>query len=96
MTEQQQRCQETRQLLAKGAHLVDVRTPAEYHSGALQGAINLPLHSLFHIHQHIDKEDDIVVYCVSGQRSNQAKQLLEQMGYNRVHDLGSYQNILHC
>ncbi len=35
-----------RQLLAKGAVIVDVRTPEEFRSGHLAGAINIPLDRL--------------------------------------------------
>ncbi|RLA03336.1 MAG: hypothetical protein DRQ45_03115, partial [Gammaproteobacteria bacterium] len=39
-------CEEARQLVADGAHLVDVRTPREYARDALPGAVNVPLQNL--------------------------------------------------
>ena len=39
-----------RQLVSEGALLVDVRTPMEFHSGHIQGAVNLPLDQIGRAH----------------------------------------------
>ena len=43
------------ELLQQGATLVDVRSPAEYHSGHAPGSINIPLNELSSRMQEIPK-----------------------------------------
>ncbi|GBE09005.1 MAG TPA: rhodanese-like domain-containing protein [Gammaproteobacteria bacterium] len=91
------RCQETRRLLNEGARLVDVRTENEYRQGALQDAINHPVEWISAgYHPQEEKETPLIVYCVSGNRSSAAKNMLLAAGFKNVHDLGSYQNIQFC
>ncbi len=72
------------------AVVVDVRTPREFSHNGLDGALNLPLQQLSQRHRELgDKDKPLVLYCRSGSRSAQAKNLLEQMGYEEVYDLGS-------
>jgi len=96
MSEDTQRCMETRRLLGAGAHLVDVRTEGEFSAGALDGAINLPLQAIHRAGNLLDRGRPLVVYCGTGMRSNQAKSHLETMGFQQVHDLGGFQNIQRC
>lgn len=74
-----------------GAQVVDVRTPQEYKQGYIPGAISLPLDKLqYRAEQALpDKEAAVILYCLSGARSTQAAQLLVQMGYKNVRNLGS-------
>ncbi len=80
------------EILANGGKLVDVRTAGEYAQGYLPNAINLPLQSIMAADNFFDKEDELVLYCVSGARTATAKVYLEQMGFKNVHDLGSFRN----
>jgi phage shock protein E len=54
--------------------IVDVRTPAEYATGHLDGAVNIDLQSpsFEDVVAELDSETDYVVYCQSGNRSAQA------------------------
>jgi len=90
------KCEQARELIANGAILVDVRSPTEFQAGALPGAVNIPLQVLGLAKQQLPNNSDIVVYCVSGARSNNAKNYLEHNGFNNVFDLGSYQNFQYC
>ena len=85
-------CEEARQLVADGAHLVDVRTPQEYSRGALPGAVNVPLQNLLVGIQQLEKNKPIILYCASGMRSQQAAQALSIFGHASVHDLGGLRN----
>lgn len=85
-------CEEARQLVEHGAHLVDVRTPREYAQGALPGAVNVPLQTLLAGIQQLEKDKPIILYCASGARSHQAARALSVFGHSSVHDLGSLQN----
>lgn len=77
-----------RQLVADGAQLVDVRTPAEYASGHVEGAVNIPVQVIQGQVGQLDKSRGVVVYCRSGGRSARAGQILDSAGFKPVHDLG--------
>jgi len=69
-------------------YLVDVRTPGEFDSGAIPGAINIPHTEIGSGPPTGDRSARIVVYCRSGSRSASAKFVLEQLGYTNVNDFG--------
>lgn len=81
---------EIRELLAEGeARLVDVRTPREFSANGLEGAANIPVQRLDERLDEVgDKEEPVVVYCRSGNRSGRAARMLESAGYEAVYDLG--------
>jgi phage shock protein E len=79
-------------LLTEGAQLVDVRSSAEFSRGALPNAINLPLQSIMSAKNVLDIDKAVILYCVTGARSSTAKNYLVQMGFEQVHDLGSFRN----
>jgi len=79
-------------LLNEGAQLVDVRSASEFSRGALPNAINLPLQSIMSAKNVIDTDKTVILYCVTGARSSTAKNYLVQMGFEQVHDLGSFKN----
>ena len=68
--------------------LVDVRTPEEFASGHISGAVNIPLDTISTRLSEIPQDRDVVLYCRSGNRSNQAWNLLNGEGYSRIYDLG--------
>lgn len=76
------------------AILLDVRTEAEYQERHLDNSILLPLASIKAkvAEKILDKEQIIIVYCRSGNRSKQAAKILLELGYQRVYDLGSIDN----
>lgn len=69
--------------------LIDVREDYEFKEGHIPGAINIPLGNITTIDYSLDKT--IIVYCKSGNRSNQAAIKLKNMGYN-VKDMGGIVN----
>lgn len=69
------------------ALLIDVRSPVEFASGSLHGAIHIPLDQIHLIHAHkprIELTRPIVVFCASGMRSASARRQLLSMGYENV------------
>lgn len=81
---------DARRLVAAGARLVDVRTPQEFATDHIPGAINIPVQDLERrMTELAGKERPVVVYCRSGRRSASAARMLESAGYAAVHDLGS-------
>lgn len=85
--------EEARKHLRNGAALVDVRTPAEYKSGNLPGAINIPVETIqTGITNHVtDKGRVILLHCRSGRRSAVAEKELRQLGYTNAFNIGSFQ-----
>ena len=78
------------QFLAQASEhiLVDVRTPAEFAQGHIEGAVNIPLDALPNRLSELPQDQPIVVYCQSGNRSSSASQLLSRSGYTDLYDLG--------
>ena len=80
-------------LVNEGAFLVDVRTPEEFAEGNVKESINIPLDQ---VAVNLDKfkgKENIVVFCRSGNRSGQAKNILEQNGFTNVTNGGTWQDI---
>lgn len=74
--------------LMKNEHiLIDVRTKEEYESGHIKGSINIPLDIIKSV--NYDKDKVLIVYCRSGRRSKMAADILLELGYKNVYDLGS-------
>lgn len=77
--------EEGRAWVEGGARLVDVRTPEEFASGHLPGAINLPVQDLPERAAEIGPVTQrVVVYCRSGSRSARAARLLKEAGFTAV------------
>ncbi len=69
--------------------LVDVRTPAEYESGHIPTAVNIPDTEISTRPPSAEKGALIIVYCASGYRSAAAKKELDSLGFTRVVDFGA-------
>lgn len=68
--------------------LVDVRTPEEFATGYIEGAINIPVDQIASRISEIPEGVPVVVYCRSGNRSARAASILNSNNYNEVYDLG--------
>ena len=73
-----------------GHVVVDVRRADEYASGHIPGAILIPNESITteKPEQLPDKDQIILIYCRSGNRSKQAAQKLADMGYTNIYEFG--------
>lgn len=71
--------------------IIDVRTPAEYEEGHLEGAVNYNVEdgTLASVLGSLDPAGEYVVYCRSGNRSAVAAQQMAEAGFANVSDLGS-------
>ena len=69
--------------------LIDVRTQGEYDEGHIEGAI---LHDIMDMMEgvfpDVDKNQEITLYCESGNRSMMAKGFMENAGFTKVTDGG--------
>jgi phage shock protein E len=76
--------------LPDNAVVVDVRSPSEFASGHIQGAINIPLDRFSGTIASAvpDKHQPVVLCCLSGGRSGSALSVMKQLGYTQVHNGG--------
>lgn len=74
--------------------IIDVRTKGEYDSGHIKNAINHDIMDMMQgIFPTIDKDEEITLYCESGNRSMMAKSMLENAGFRKVTDAGNINNL---
>jgi rhodanese-related sulfurtransferase len=71
------------------AHIVDVREAAEFASGHLPEAKNIPVSKLADRISELEKfkEKPIILCCASGMRSNKAAGELKKQGFTRLYNL---------
>lgn len=78
-------------LAAAGARVVDVRTPQEFASGHVPGAVNVPFDEIARRAGELGAPGTpLVVYCRSGRRSAIAAEALRGVGYEQVWDAQRY------
>lgn len=70
--------------------LLDVRTVEEYEERHIEGALNIPLDELEDTAERLltDKNQTIFVYCRSGNRSQEGSQILVELGYTDIIEMG--------
>ena len=70
--------------------ILDVRTAEEYSEKHIPGAINIANESIGteDIPELPDKDQLILVYCRSGNRSKQASEKLVKLGYTNIIEIG--------
>ena len=73
-----------------GYIILDVRTPEEFADKHIPGAVNIPNETIGaeKIPELPDKDQLILVYCRSGNRSKQASEKLAALGYTNVVEFG--------
>jgi|HigsolmetaAR204D_1030405.scaffolds.fasta_scaffold00003_14 rhodanese-related sulfurtransferase len=74
---------EVRRKLESGEKLniIDVREPDEWASGHIPGAKHIPLGTIVHRLNELDRDKEYIVVCRAGARSAMACEYLEAMGY---------------
>nr|WP_156812094.1 rhodanese-like domain-containing protein [Idiomarina xiamenensis] len=96
---QQVSIEQLRAALADGQRLIDVREPAEFSSGHIADAVNMPRGVLeMQLAQHPDvagyddalqrmAKDPLYLICRSGGRSALAAESLQRMGFKQVYSV---------
>lgn len=70
-----------KELMGKGAVIVDVRSPGEFKSGSVKGARNIPLDQLKNKAAELKKTGKpVITVCRSGARSGMGKSILSAAG----------------
>ena len=95
----------TKQLVATGLGLllavsafakdvvIDVRTPQEFQTGHVEGALNLPHETIGQdiFKAKVAKDDHVILYCKSGRRSEVALGTLKGLGFSNIENYGGFE-----
>ncbi|SFU53992.1 rhodanese-like domain-containing protein [Pontibacter akesuensis] len=75
--------------------LVDVRTPEEFATGHLEGALNSDFRggAFATEMQNWDKDKTYYLYCASGNRSGKAAELMKEAGFRNIVNVGAFQDL---
>ena len=71
--------------------VLDVREQDEYDSGHIPGAVLLPVGTINEETASAvipEKDDTVLVYCRSGNRSKAASAALAELGYTNIYEFG--------
>lgn len=82
-----------KELVKNGAQIIDVRTPGEFKSGHILGAVNIPLQNISTQTSRIKKDMPVITCCASGMRSASAKSILIANGFAEVHNGGGWMSL---
>ncbi|KAK8159274.1 Rhodanese-like domain-containing protein [Phyllosticta citrichinensis] len=71
--------------------LIDVRSPEEFATGGIDGAINIEYTNIGQLaaDPRVGRGDDITLYCRSGRRSAIALDTLKSLGFRKARDIGN-------
>jgi phage shock protein E len=74
---------------------VDVRTPEEFASGHVAGAVNIPHDQMEARWRELaaHQGDSVVVYCRTGRRSGLAIDVLRSRGFDRLENGGGFEQL---
>lgn len=78
-----------KKMAAQKGQVIDVRTPKEFQSGHIAGAMNLHVYDK-DFEQRVDKLDKnkpVYVYCKAGGRSAEATETLKSKGFKTIVEL---------
>lgn len=69
--------------------IIDVRTPKEYKSGCIDGAVNIHLYDKDFGERidKLDKNETVYVYCKAGGRSAEAVEIMQEKGFKHIIEL---------
>jgi len=79
------------------AVVVDVRTPEEFAQGHLKGALNINVQAPDFQDQiqalGLNPDQPIYLYCRSGRRSQRAAEILREMGFRQLYNIGGFEDL---
>jgi len=87
-------CADHSPISADGAVILDVRTPEEFATGHVEGAININYRAGDFEKRvaELDRDTRYVVYCRSGNRSGKSIQIMEKVGFKNLQNAGGVQD----
>lgn len=85
---------EVRELVERGAYIIDVRGKEEFEKGHLINAVNIPLDELRDRIDEIPRNRPVYLQCRSGQTSYNVVMALQHLGFDNVYNVsGSFLGI---
>jgi rhodanese-related sulfurtransferase len=92
--------EQARELIGKGAVVIDVRDAPEIAAGKIEGAIHISRGmlefradpALPSYDKRLAPDKPVILYCASGGRSALAGKTLQDLGYTEVYNLGSFKD----
>lgn len=76
------------QPIPSGVTVLDVREPQEWEHGRIDGAVHVPLQQLPERLEELSRDDQLLVVCKVGGRSQQATAFLREKGFDAVNLAG--------
>jgi len=73
--------------------LVDVRVPSQFSENTADKAVNIPLAEIENNLDFFRKQKNIVLFCNSGNQSNQALEILKKNGITNVYNGKTVENV---
>ncbi len=69
--------------------ILDIRTPEEFNSGHIEGAINLDFYKEDFRDKldQLDKDKKYLIYCRTANRSGQALEIMRDLGFTEVYNM---------
>ena len=88
---------DAKNMIAAGAHVIDVRQPNEWNLGHIAEAELVPLDGIYVFGKalkelNLPHDEDVIFVCASGQRSSSASEIALLTGLNKVHNLANGMN----
>ena len=79
---------QAKECIDAGAVLIDVREPEEYAQARIPGSRLIPMSELNRRLKEVPRDREVVIYCRSGNRSNQVVEALsQQLGFENLYNL---------
>lgn len=78
---------EAKEMIAKGAAVIDVREPHEYNAGHVPDAALIPVATVFARREELPPDNDVIFVCAVGQRSALACEMAAAAGLTRLYNL---------
>jgi rhodanese-related sulfurtransferase len=79
-----------KELINKGAVILDVRTEREYKTGHIDGSINISLGSIRERYIELDTSKTYITCCSHGLRSVKVETILKEKGFKKVYNGGAW------
>jgi phage shock protein E len=74
--------------------IIDVRDKNEYENGHIENAVNISLAEIMDgKFPECEKDEKIILCCISGGRAGRAKDILESAGYTNVENGGGVRDL---
>lgn len=78
---------EAKEMIEKGAAVIDVREPNEYTAGHVPDAALIPVNTVYARREELPQDKDLIFVCAVGQRSALAAEMAAAAGLTRIYNL---------